>query len=104
MELFIPLPRTKATREVTNFTNKKHKYNGILRQRFVTLSVFFTYKCYSTVTCNIITFKYKPMSKNLFLFLWRLGKGLRTVNTLPQETGTQKTGLAYILRVHYSTI
>ena len=28
----------------------------------------------------------------------RLGEGLRTPNTLPQETGTQKTGLAFIYR------
>ena len=34
------------------------------------------------------------MSKNLLLFLERLGEGLRTIYTLPQETGTQKTGLA----------
>ena len=43
---------------------------------------------------HITTFKYKPMSKNLFLFLQPLGKGLKTVYTLPQETGTQITGLA----------
>ena len=34
-------------------------------------------------------FKYKPMSHNLLLFLWLLSYGLRTLNTLPQETGTQ---------------
>ena len=37
----------------------------------------------------IKTFKYKPMSHNLLLFLWRLSYGLRTQNTLPQETGNQ---------------
>ena len=36
------------------------------------------------------------MSKNLLLFLQRLGVGLKTPNTLPQETGTQKTGLAFL--------
>ena len=29
------------------------------------------------------------MSHNLLLFLWQLSYGLRTQNTLPQETGIQ---------------
>ena len=42
------------------------------------------------------TLNNKSMSKNLLFFLQRLGRGLRTPHTLPQETGTQKTELASI--------
>ena len=41
------------------------------------------------------------MSKNLLLFLQRLGNGLKTIYTLPQETGTQKTGLASIFKFFF---
>ena len=33
---------------------------------------------------------------NFLLFLFQLGRGLRTPYTLPRKTGTQKTGLAFM--------
>ena len=63
-----------------------------------TCLVFYINANPSTFSCpklyyHIITFKNKPISKNLLLFLQPLGRG---PNTLPWEKGTQKTGLALI--------